>query len=663
MARSRTCANADDKSPHDHAKDPNVAAEEHDLTALPVVEGETSKSPDEIEYPRMITFCILTIALMLSVFMIGLDTNIIGTAIPTMTARFHSLNDVGWYGSAYLMTQLALQPTFGKLYTLFNIKFIYIGALVIFELGSTICAAAPSSVIFILGRAISGAGSAGIWSGSFTIGTYLVPLRRKPLYISIVTSMYGVAAVAGPLLGGVFTDSEKLTWRFCFWWGGIVYAWKDARIWGCLIGFGGLILVFAALQLRRDHDCIFVALVNMAIDTHIYYLPFYFQAVQNTSAQGSGTRLLPYLISVFTTALATGILITTFGYYVPLMWLGAALLTTGCGLIQTLHVGSPTVHWFGYQVLTGMGFGMAFQIPYTAAQVVLAAEDLPMGNALVVFFQALGGALAISIGQNVLSSSLHSQLAQIPQVDPKRVINDGATRIVSSVVPELRDAVRAAYSVALSRTYILPIAAGGLAFLYLTRPGGSALSEFRRQALISDSKLGIEDIQGMYMHFVALYDICGQAALSDAQQDQLYQILGPATAFDAKYEGDNVHTIFVTPRQGTISPWSSKATSIAEVCGLSQVVKRIERGTVFKIKTSRSIRLKRERLSKLLYDPMTQALNDELPSLELMFAEGTPAPLKTVENSLASLQNANKELGLALDDSEIDYLINAYAAG
>ena len=123
----------------------------------------------------------------------------------------------GGMARAYLMTQLALQPTFGKLYTLFNIKFIYIGSLLVFELGSTICAAAPSSTSFILGRAISGAGSAGIWSGAFTIGAYLVPLRRKPLYISIVTSMYGVAAVAGPLLGGVFTDSEKLTWRFCFW--------------------------------------------------------------------------------------------------------------------------------------------------------------------------------------------------------------------------------------------------------------------------------------------------------------------------------------------------------------------------------------------------------------------------------------------------------------
>ncbi|KAL9582991.1 MAG: hypothetical protein Q9212_002972 [Teloschistes hypoglaucus] len=529
MTTNRPCVNEDDGPPHDHAGNPGISTEKHEPTSLSV-EDEMGKPPDGVEYPRMTTLCILTVALMLSVFMIGLDTNIIGTAIPTMTACFHSLNDVGWYGSAYLMTQLALQPTFGKLYTLFNIKFIYIAALLTFELGSTICAAAPSSTVFILGRAISGAGSAGIWSGAFTIGTYLVTLRRKPLYISIVTSMYGVAAVAGPLLGGVFTDSEKLTWRFCFWinlpvgaiailiiailykpprltrasssirtklkdmdfagtaalisafvclllalqWGGIVYPWKNARIWGCLIGFGALILIFAALQLRKNHEsliplrlltqrtlafsCIFVAAVNMAIDTHIYYLPFYFQAVKNTSAQGSGTRLLPYLISVFTTAFATGVLITTFGYYVPLMWLGAALLTVGCGLIQTLDVQSPEAHWFGYQVLTAIGFGMAFQIPYTAAQVVLPAEDLAMGNALIVFFQALGGALAISIGQNVLSSSLHRELARVPQVDPRQVITEGATRIGSSVPPELMDTVRAAYSVALSRKTVKLIA-------------------------------------------------------------------------------------------------------------------------------------------------------------------------------------------------------------
>lgn len=195
---------------------------------------------------------------------------------------------------------------------------------------------------------------------------------------------------------------------------------------------------------------------------------------------------------------------------------------------------------------------------------------------------------------------------------------------------------------------------------YLTCMGANALSEFRRQALISDSKHGIIDIQAKYVHFVALYETNGQTRLSDAQRQQLNQLLGPGTTADDELEGDNVDTIFITPRRG-ISPWSFKATSIAEACGLSEVIKRIERGTIFKIKKGKSYDL--EQVSRLLYDPMTQTLSRDLARIKTLFAEGTPAPLKTVVNDQASLQKANRELGLALDDSEIDYLIKAYAAG
>ena len=211
--------------------------------------------------------------------------------------------------------------------------------------------------------------------------------------------------------------------------------------------------------------CCFISFLNMAIDTHIYYLPFYFQAVKGTSASGSGIRILPYLATMIITAVGSGSCITALGYYVPFMWLGTALATVGSALLHTLNADSSPSRWIGYQLLSGAGFGMAFQIPYSALHVVLSAEDMPTGNALLVFFQAGGGALAVSIAQNILSNSLIQQLKNTPSVDSAAVVAAGATNISAAASPELIGIVREAYAYALSRTYILPIAGSGIAFL------------------------------------------------------------------------------------------------------------------------------------------------------------------------------------------------------
>lgn len=212
---------------------------------------------------------------------------------------------MGWYASAYLLTMSAFQLLFGRIYTFYSPKWVYIACVGLFELGSLVCGAAPNSVALILGRAIAGLGSAGIMSGAIVIIVYLVPLEKRPAYTGIFGAVFAVASVAGPLLGGVFTD--KVSWRWCFYinlpiggatmvalafvlrlpsiknkvtvkeqlhrldpigtglfvpsiiclllalqWGGTTYAWSNARIIVLLILFVLLFVAFVYVQHWRQ---------------------------------------------------------------------------------------------------------------------------------------------------------------------------------------------------------------------------------------------------------------------------------------------------------------------------------------------------------------------------------------------------------------------------
>lgn len=143
------------------------------------------------------------------------DNTILTTAIPLITKQFNSLDDVGWYASAFLLTTCAVSLIYGKLYTYYPIKWIYLGALCLFEVGSLICGATPSSLGLIIGRAVAGIGAGGIFSGSLLIVSQETPLRLRPIYTSIISAIYGVASVAGPLIGGALTDHAS--WRWCFY--------------------------------------------------------------------------------------------------------------------------------------------------------------------------------------------------------------------------------------------------------------------------------------------------------------------------------------------------------------------------------------------------------------------------------------------------------------
>lgn len=121
------------------------------------------------------------------------------TAIPRITAEFDSLDDMGWYGSAYMLTTCAVTLTFGKLYTYYSVKWVYTAALFLFELGSLVCGATPSSTGLIIGRAIAGVGAGGLFSGAMLVVASSVPLHKRAIFIGLIGAVFGVSSVAGPL--------------------------------------------------------------------------------------------------------------------------------------------------------------------------------------------------------------------------------------------------------------------------------------------------------------------------------------------------------------------------------------------------------------------------------------------------------------------------------
>ncbi|KAH8660370.1 major facilitator superfamily domain-containing protein [Xylariales sp. PMI_506] len=208
----------------------------------------------EPEYPSGLKLALIVTSAFVSMFLVSLDRMITATAIPQITNDFNSITDIGWYASAYQLTTCAFQLLFGKIYTFFSIKTTYLTAIFLFELGSALSGAAPNSVAFIIGRAIAGVGGAGITSGMIMVIVYSVPLHKRPVFQGMMGSVFGIASVVGPLLGGAFTS--KVSWRWCFY---------------INLPFGAISMVFILFLLRiPDRDT-----TKLAIKEKLAQLDFY----------------------------------------------------------------------------------------------------------------------------------------------------------------------------------------------------------------------------------------------------------------------------------------------------------------------------------------------------------------------------------------------------
>jgi hypothetical protein len=175
---------------------------------------------------------------------------------------------------------------------------------------------------------------------------------------------------------------------------------------------------------------------------------------------------LPLIISVVVLGILAGGLVTACGYYTPFMIASSIIMTIGAGLLSTLEVDSGHPKWIGYQVVFGVGLGMGMQMPMIVTQTALKTEDVPSGTAIVMFSQTLGGAIFVSVAQNVFQNQLlHNVQMDAPGVNAARVVGAGATMLRSIIAGPALEPVLQAYNDAVTQTFYVAVAMGALSLI------------------------------------------------------------------------------------------------------------------------------------------------------------------------------------------------------
>lgn len=449
----------------------------------------------------------------------ALDQTIVGTALPTMVGKLGALDDFSLVVTAYLLTSTVATALYGKLADLYGAKRVYLGAIAVFTAGSALVGFSQDVTQLVMFRAVQGIGAGGLVVVAFAISSSIVPPRQIGRIQGLVGAMYALAALAGPLVGGAFT--EYGSWRWCFWvnvpvgllalltvstmlrlptrrrahstdylgaalltcgvttlvlatvWGGGRFAWTSPVILGLLAAT----VLFAVAFLRQEGRAAeplvpltlfrskeislamaITFLVGVAIIGGYFFLPIYLQAARGESPTVAGLQLLPLMIAVMLGSGLSGWLISAvLGRMKPVVVGGTAVMAVSLALFGTLEPSTPVWLLWLFEAVLGVGMGMVISKLIVAVQNSVPRGDLGTITAQAAFFRTIGSAIGAAAFGAVVAAKFGT--GQVVYADPQRI------RQLASVDPRLHAEIAERFSVALQDVFLAAVPIMLLAFV------------------------------------------------------------------------------------------------------------------------------------------------------------------------------------------------------